>query len=192
MKVINQEDAIRKLDEGSPIIFATDTLPAIGCKPKYSEKIYSFKKRNKNKPLILMGSEISQVLDFVDNCAKEDFIKVGKDFWPGPLTLVIPISSKHRMPNLPPDNSLGIRIPNSLTARLLIARSGPLLTSSANISGQSTSFSAEEVSSDLPGIDILGPIPWLKLSGNASTIISWIGKGKWKLLRQGQISIQAI
>ena len=57
MKVINYESALKILKSGLPLIFQTDTLPAIGCLPKFSEIIYEFKKRDRNKPLILMGSE---------------------------------------------------------------------------------------------------------------------------------------
>ena len=54
MNVINQKLALEKLNSGLPIIFQTDTLPAIGCLPEFSKIIYKIKKRDKNKPLILM------------------------------------------------------------------------------------------------------------------------------------------
>ena len=52
MNVIDHKLAIEKLNNGLPIIFQTDTLPAIGCLPKFSETIYKIKKRDTNKPLI--------------------------------------------------------------------------------------------------------------------------------------------
>ena len=63
MKVINNKLALEKLNIGLPIIFQTDTLPAIGCLPKFSEIIYKIKKRDRNKPLILMGAENSKLID---------------------------------------------------------------------------------------------------------------------------------
>ena len=45
MNVINQKLALEKLNNGLPIIFQTDTLPAIGCLPKFSEIIYKTKKK---------------------------------------------------------------------------------------------------------------------------------------------------
>ena len=192
MKILSQIEALEKLKIGKPIIFQTDTLPAIGCMPKYSEVIYKVKKREKNKPLILMGSEIHQVLDYVENDAKDDFQKVAKKFWPGPLTLIIPIRKNKSLNFISTKNYLGIRIPNSLTARSLILETGPLATSSANISGVNTSFNAESVSNDLPEVDLLGPIPWEECSGKGSTIISWEKDGKWKLIRKGQIPISKI
>ena len=48
MNVISCESALKKLKSGLPIIFQTDTLPAIGCLPQFSKIIYEFKKRNRN------------------------------------------------------------------------------------------------------------------------------------------------
>ena len=192
MKIINQNEALEQLKSGKPIIFQTDTLPAIGCMPKNSEIIYKVKKREKNKALILMGSHIHQVLDFVDNDAIDDFQKVAEKFWPGPLTLIIPIRKNKSLNFISSENTLGIRIPDSLSARSLISETGPLATSSANISGLDTSFDAESVSNDLPEIDLLGPTPWEECSGFGSTIVSWTTNGKWKLVREGQIPISKI
>ena len=192
MKIISQIEALKKLKSGKPIIFQTDTLPAIGCMPKYSEMIYKVKKRDKNKALILMGSQIQQVLDYVDNDARDDFQKVAEKFWPGPLTLIIPIKKYKNLNFISSDNTLGIRIPNSLSARSLIMEIGPLATSSANISGLDTAIDAVSVSKDLPEVDLLGPIPWERCSGLGSTIISWAKDGKWRLVRQGQIPISKI
>ena len=192
MKIISQIEALEKLKIGKPIIFQTDTLPALGCIPKYSEMIYKVKKRDKNKALILMGSQIQQVLDYVDNDARDDFQKVAEKFWPGPLTLIIPIRKNKSLNFISSDNTLGIRIPDSSTARSLILETGPLATSSANISGIDTSFDAESVSNDLPEVDLLGPLPWEECSGLASTIIAWAKDGKWRLVREGQIPISNI
>ena len=192
MKIISQVEALEKLKNGKPVIFQTDTLPAIGCMPKYSELIYKIKKREKKKALILMGSQIKQVLDYVHYDARDDFKKVAEKFWPGPLTLIIPIRKNKDLNFISSDNTLGIRIPDSLTARSLILETGPLATSSANISGLDTSFDAKSVSNDLPEVDLLGPIPWEECSGLASTIISWVKNGKWRLIREGQIPMSKI
>ena len=192
MKIISQIEALDKLKTGKPIIFQTDTLPAIACMPEYSNIIYKIKKRDKNKALILMGSQVQQVLDYVDNDARDDFQKVAEKFWPGPLTLIIPIRKNKSLNFISSENTLGIRIPDSLTARSLILETGPLATSSANISGLDTSFVAESVSNYLPDVDLLGPVPWEECSGLGSTIISWAKDGKWRLVREGQIPISKI
>tara|TARA_B100000900_G_scaffold252078_1_gene214822 strand:- start:146 stop:568 length:423 start_codon:yes stop_codon:yes gene_type:complete len=139
-----------------------------------------------------MGSQIQQVLDYVDNEAKDDFQKLAEKYWPGPLTLIIPISKNKSLDFIPRENTLGIRIPDSSSARSLILETGPLATSSANISGLDTSFDPEAISNDLPGVDLLGPIPWEECSGLGSTIISWSKGGKWRLIREGQLPISKI
>ena len=73
MKLINCQSALKTLQSGLPIIFPTDTLPAIGCLPKFSKIIYEFKKRDRNKPLILMGSEHKQLIDYIHESAREDY-----------------------------------------------------------------------------------------------------------------------
>ena len=192
MNIISQIEAIEILKTGKPLIFQTDTLPAIGCIPKFSDMIYKIKKRQRNKALILMGAQIQQVLGYVDKVAKDDFQKIAEKFWPGPLTIIIPISKNKNLNFISNENTLGLRIPDSLTARSLILKAGPLATSSANISGLNTSFNAESVSKDLPEVDLLGPVPWEECSGLGSTIISWAKDGKWRLVREGQIPISKI
>ncbi len=189
MNVIDQKLALKKLDKGLPIIFQTDTLPAIGCLPKFAEIIYKIKKRDKKKPLILMGAEIFQFNDFVHKSALDDFIYMASRYWPGPLTIIIPTSEKSESFLSSRDFTLGLRIPNSTMAKFLIKESGPLLTSSANLSGVPTSTFAKEISINLPNVDILGPLPWKKCSGKASTIISWVNNRKWKMIRKGEVLI---
>ena len=189
MNVINKELALEKLKSGLPIIFQTDTLPAIGCLPEFAQIIYDIKKRDSNKPLILMGAENEQLIDYVHESAKEDYENLAAKYWPGALTMIIPVSENKKSTLTSKDYTLGLRIPNSHIAQSLIKETGPLLTSSANISGIPGSITAEGIALDLPSVDILGPLPWQKCSGNASTIISWVKHGDWCLIRKGQVSI---
>ena len=172
-----------------PIIFQTDTLPAIGCLPEFSQIIYDIKKRDSNKPLILMGAENEQLIDYVHQSAKEDYENLAAKYWPGALTMIIPVSENKKSTVTSKNFTLGLRIPNSHIAQSLIRETGPLLTSSANISGIQGSITAEGISLDLPNVDILGPLPWERCSGKASTIISWVKYGDWNLIRKGQVSI---
>ena len=192
MNVIDHKLALERLCRGSPIIFQTDTLPAIGCLPKFYEIIYKIKKRDINKPLILMGAENYQFNELVHKSALDDYKFMSSRYWPGPLTMIIPISeaSKSFLPRS--NETLGLRIPNSMMSKFLMRESGPLLTSSANISGLPPATTAKNISMDLPNVDILGPVPWEKCSGKASTIISWVNHGKWKIIREGQLLIPGI
>jgi len=135
MNLVDSKSALKTLKSGLPIIFPTDTLPAIGCLPKFSNIIYEFKKRDRNKPLILMGSEHKQLLDYIQESAKEDYEDIASKYWPGALTMVIPASENQTTILTSHDLTLGLRIPNSYMAQSLLSETGPLLTSSANISG---------------------------------------------------------
>ena len=192
MNLLNHQSALKTLKSGLPIIFPTDTLPAIGCLPKFSNIIYKFKKRDKNKPLILMGSEQKQLIDYVHESAKEDYENIATNYWPGALTMVIPSSKKQALILTSKDLTLGLRIPDSHMAQSLMKETGPLLTSSANISGLTGSMTAEGIALDFPSLKILGPIPWGKSSGKGSTIISWKKSGDWRMIREGEILVREL
>jgi len=192
MNLINCKSAFNSLKSGLPVIFPTDTLPAIGCLPKFSNTIYEFKKRDKSKPLILMGSDQNQLIEYVNESAKEDYANIASKYWPGALTMVIPSSGRAKEIITSNDSSIGLRIPNSFMAQSLLREIGPLLTSSANISGSAGSISAEGIALDFPSVGILGPVPWGESSGKASTIISWQKSRDWSLLRKGEVSVEEL
>ena len=192
MNLVDRTSALKILKSGLPIIFPTDTLPAIGCLPEFSNVIYKFKKRDRNKPLILMGSEQKQLIDYVHESAKRDYQNIASNYWPGALTMVVPSSEKQNVILTSKDLSLGLRIPNSYIAQSLMRETGPLLTSSANISGFTGSMTAEGIALDFPSVKILGPIPWGKRSGKASTIIFWKKSGEWRLIREGGVLVKEL
>ena len=192
MNLVDCKSALKTLNSGLPIIFPTDTLPAIGCLPKFSNIIYEFKKRDRNKPLILMGSEHKHLIDYVHESAKKDFENVASKYWPGALTIVIPASEKQTVNLTSNDFTIGLRIPNSYAAQSLLRETGPLLTSSANISGFKGSITSEGIAQDFPSVKILGPIPWEKSSGKASTIIFWKKSGNWRLIREGEVLVKEL
>ena len=192
MNLVDCKAALKTLKSGLPIIFPTDTLPAIGCLPKFSNTIYKFKKRDRDKPLILMGSEYKQLIDYVHESAKEDYEKIASKYWPGALTMVIPASEKQTTILTSNDLTLGMRIPNSYMAQSFMRETGPLLTSSANISGLKGSITIEGIAKDFPSVKILGPIPWEKRSGKASTIIIWKKSGDWRLIREGEVLVREL
>ena len=103
---------------------------------------------------------------------------------------MIPSSGKETATLTSKDLTLGLRIPNSYMAQSLMRETGPLLTSSANISGLKGSITVEGIALDFPSIKILGPIPWGKSSGKASTIIFWKKSGDWRLIREGEVLVK--
>ncbi len=192
MNLVDYKTAFKTLKSGLTIIFPTDTLPAIGCLPKFSNIIYEFKKRDRNKPLILMGSEQKHLIDYVHESAKEDYENIASKYWPGALTIVIPASEKRTLNLTSNDLTIGLRIPNSYMAQSLLRETGPLLTSSANISGFKGSITVEGIALDFPSVRILGPIPWEKSSGKGSTIIFWKKSGDWRMIREGEVLVRGL
>ena len=179
-------DLASKLRKGSLALFPTDTLPALCAYPKFSKKIWTIKKRPSNKPLILMGGCLDDLFEFVKPCAIEDGLKLANNHWPGALTIVLPTVgnvSKNLNSN---SNSLGFRVPALRIARDFLKQTGPLATTSANISGKFPVKDAMEASIQFPGIPILAPVPWPNSSGIASTVVEW-KEGKWNLLRPGSV-----
>ena len=178
-----------KLKKGSLALFPTDTLPAICSYPKYSKKIWTIKKRPLSKPLILMGGCLDDLFEFVHPCALEDSFQLAKIYWPGALTMVLPTIgnlSEHLNGN---SNAVGFRVPALRIARDLLMQTGPLATTSANISGEVPVKDAMEASIKFPGIPLLAPIPWPNSSCMASTVVEW-KNGQWNLLRPGSVVLK--
>ena len=182
-------DLALKLKKGSLALFPTDTLPALCSYPKYSKKIWTIKKRPSSKPLILMGGCLDDLFDFVDPCAIDDALELAKTYWPGALTIVLPTIGHFSKSLNFQSSSLGFRVPALRLARDLLLKTGPLATTSANISGEAPVKDALEASIRFPGIPILAPVPWPKSSGIASTVVKW-EEGKWKLLRPGSVVLK--
>ena len=175
-----------KLKKGSLALFPTDTLPALCSYPKFSKKIWNIKKRPLHKPLILMGGCLDDLFEFVKPCAIDDVMKLAKKHWPGALTIVLP-SIGNIYKNLNSNsNSIGLRVPSLKLARDLLLQTGPLATTSANISGESPVKDALDASIQFPGIPLLAPIPWPNSSGVASTVVEW-KEGEWNLIRSGSV-----
>ena len=189
-QILDSAELALRLLEGSAVLFPTDTLPAVGAQPAHANQLWEIKKRSVSKPLILMGANTDELLDFVSPCALDDAWSVAKRHWPGALTLVIPSSSDLVEKLNKGSNSIGIRLPACELARSLMEKSGPLATSSANFSGEHPAFTADEASRYFPELPLLGPLPWPEPSRTASTVISWEGVGLWRTLRSGAVSTE--
>jgi L-threonylcarbamoyladenylate synthase len=154
--------------------------------------IYAAKDRPVFNPLI------AHILD-IDAAAAEAFfdanaIALAQAFWPGPLTLVAPVSARTRISLLARAglDSVALRAPSHEAARALIAAAGvPLVAPSANRSGRVSPTLAAHVLADLNGrIDLIldaGPTD----VGVESTIVACLD-GAPRLLRHGAIPREAI
>tara|TARA_Y100001970_G_C14218495_1_gene851115 strand:- start:227 stop:802 length:576 start_codon:yes stop_codon:yes gene_type:complete len=187
MNILELDKFIENIQNGFPGIFQTDTLPALSAKPEFCDQIWNLKKRSKNKPLILMGASSEELFDSIDEKVLDDAIRMSKKYWPGPLTLVLPCREEKSIYLNHLKDSIGLRVPNSQVAISLLKKTGPLATTSANLSGVTPSLDISKISKDFPNVPFLGPIPWTDCSFQASTVIKWISKGNWTILRKGSI-----
>ncbi len=188
------EQALKKsieiLNAGGLIVFPTDTIYGLASKfdnLSAIQRIYTVKDRDQTKALaVLVGniSQVEEVSDEIPPIAK----RLMEKFWPGALTIVLQKSNKIVTP-LSQDNSIGIRIPDDQFVRLLSENTGPLATTSANISGLPSTTNVSEVLAQLRDlVDLIidgGESP----GGVASTVVD-CRKNVIELLREGAISKQ--
>ncbi len=179
---------------GKVVSFPTDTVPALGALPENAALIFGVKQRSMNKPLILMAADSEQVWDFVEGCKKEYEIwqQVADKYWGGALTLVLPASAKVPQCMNPKDpTTIGVRVPQSDIACSILAQTGPLATTSANLSGEPPLQTMAEIEAQFPHILTLETTEYdAKTSaiGIPSTVAKWSGE-KWQILRQGAVNL---
>ena len=154
--------------------------------------IYAAKERPAINPLIahVLGIEAAREHGFFGADAET----LASAFWPGPLTLVLPVASTSRISLLARAglDTVAIRAPSHETARALIEAAGvPLAAPSANRSGRVSPTTAAHVAADLDGrVDFIldaGPCR----HGLESTIVACLGP-RPQLLRPGAITREAI
>jgi len=174
--------------EGGLIAYPTDTVYALGCDPfdlDAVDRLVKAKERIKGSLPILVSSlgEAERIGEINEKSAA-----LARKFWPGPLTLIV--QTRSNLPGKVTDNSqsVGLRIPNhEATRRLILESGGAIVGTSANISGQRSLSTAQEVLEELGGrIDLVldgGPT----LLGRESTVVR-ILEYDITVLREGAIS----
>ena len=178
-------ELVARLQAGEAAIFPTDTLPALATRPESAELLWELKQRPPKKPVILMAAEASDLLACVQLEIQPAWQQMADQYWPGALTLVLPARGQWLEQLNPGGTTLGLRVPACEKARELLRQSGPLATTSANLSGQPSCLTQEEASLAFPQVAQLGPNPWPVHGGVGSTVIEWMPSGHWKLLRAG-------
>jgi L-threonylcarbamoyladenylate synthase len=146
------QKAVDLLKEGNPVAFPTDTVYGLGVlafDQRGIDQLYAVKQRNSLKaiPILLANpAELAQVTAGMGGIA----LRLAQRFWPGPLTLVVP---RHPglPPNLSPQPTVGVRMPDHPVALSLLRLTGPLAVTSANQSGSESAATAQEVFAQLGG-----------------------------------------
>lgn len=193
MQIENENKIVEILEKGGVIAYVTDTVWGLGCLPtneKAVRKIYEIKKREAQKPLILMSNEMYNLLDFVAPLPKIA-CKLIKKYFPGALTLVV------RKSKNTPDyitsgmDTVGIRIPdNEVFKRICeIIPNHVLATTSANLSHQPSAKSYEQAYENMNGlVDLVIKDYGYECKGLESTVCGVFDE-EIKIFRQGAVNI---
>ena len=170
---------------GGVIAYPTDTTYGIGCSifsKRGLERIYQLKQRERKKPFSFICADLSEVARYakVSNYA----FKILKRFLPGPYTFVLDASSI--VPDLltTKQKTVGIRIPaNSICMAIVRELGHPIVTTSANISGENPIGDPFTVEFEM-GKQLDMVIDGGVLSPDVSSVISLIGDVT-EVLRKG-------
>ena len=179
--------ALAVLHEGGLVAFPTDTVYGVGALAFDGvavKSIYTAKDRPAEKAIPVLIGDPADLLK-VTLEVPEAAVRLAARFWPGPLTLVVP-----RHPDLPESVSVtltvGVRVPDHKVARALLMAAGPMAVTSANLSGQPSPSTAQEVLAQLGGRIALiidgGKTP----GGIPSTVVDCSGPEPL-ILREGTI-----
>lgn len=158
-------DAAEILRKGGLVAFPTETVYGLGADALNEEavkKVFAAKGRPQENPLIVHIADRNQLIDLADEIPEKG-LKLGKEFWPGPLTLVV--RKTFLVPTVATGgmDTVAVRMPDHPVALALIKEfNGGIVGPSANLSGRPSPTTALHVLEDLRGrIDMVldaGPV----------------------------------
>ncbi len=196
-------EALAVLRDGGLILYPTDTVWGIGCdatNPAAVAKVFALKRRPDSKSLVLLASDLDMVARYIKVIPPiaVDLVEVNDR----PMTLVYPGAICGRKPaegeearaerhllawnTVAEDGSVGIRIPMMDFCRDLVARlARPLVSTSANLSGEPSPHVFAEVSQEIrDGVDyVVEPYLEKGATGLASQIIKVEVDGQVTIIR---------
>ncbi len=150
------KEAVRVMREGGIILYPTDTVWGIGCDARNAEairKIYELKRREDSKSMLALVSSEGMLQRTVREVPEIAWQLI--DAAVNPMTIIYDNATGVADNLTASDGSLGIRITNEKFSNALCERMrGPVVSTSANISGQPTPHNFSEISQDiLDGVD---------------------------------------
>jgi len=183
------QTALEILHSGGIVAFPTDTVYGLGAlafNNNAIESIYTAKNRPIEKAIPILIGDLSD-LDKVGNNIPDMALRFASRFWPGPLTCVVP--KKQTLPlAVSATATVAVRIPDHHDARALLRAAGPMAVTSANISGQQSPATAQEVYEQLNGRIPLILDGGKTKGGIPSTLVDCTGEVPI-ILREGPITL---
>lgn len=184
--------ASKKILAGEVVCYPTDTIYGLATNPfddKGVKKIFEAKGRPENKPIIVLIPENFDLDDFVvvPVIAK----KLIKKYWPGALTIIFKTKKNFSTLVSAGQDTIALRMPSNQTTLDLLKLTGPITSTSANLSGEKIVNNPKILKQIFEGkicFVIDGGI--LEDSALPSTLVD-ASKENLVLLRQGKIVLQA-
>lgn len=174
------------LHNGKAILYPTDTVWGIGCDATNKEavaKIYEIKNREESKALIILVSSVNMLKKYV-SVSKKALEIIKKSTKPTTIIYKNPVGLAHNLINKE-DNTVAIRIVQDDFCRKLLKRfKKPIVSTSANVSGEATPKSFSQIESAiLNSVDYIVNLRQEETSSQSSRIIKILDNGNVEVLR---------
>ena len=188
--------AAEQIRAGQVLGMPTDTFYGLAADPfnlRAVDRVYEIKSRLRHKPLSLLIESVDQAEELT-RPLPEEFYKLARRFWPGPLTIIVQAASRLPLKVTANTGNVALRIPSAKIPLEVIKAAGiPITATSANLSGAAECTTAVQVRDQLRDrISIIldgGTSP----REMASTIVDLTDDdARWSILRAGAIPSQEI
>lgn len=179
--------AFEVIQNGGIILYPTDTVWGIGCDATNADaisRIYKLKQREESKSMIILINGEKMMYSIFKDIPEVAWQII--DLSEKPTTLILD-TPRNVAPNIiAPDNTLGVRVvKDTFCFKLLERMKKPLVSTSANSSGQPTPKSFKEISREiLEGVDYIVNLQKDIITGKESTIIKLGNDSKVKVIRR--------
>ena len=178
--------SLEVLKRGGLLLYPTDTVWGIGCdatNPTAIEKVYRLKNRHESKALICLVSDFKMLNQFVEQVPEVAYDILKYAIKPTTIIYDKPIRVAENL--VAEDNTLAIRVvKNDFCKELIRKFRKPIVSTSANISGENTPTSFKEISKEIiDGVDYVVNLNRDSKKAIPSAIIKLSGDGEVKIIR---------
>jgi len=148
--VVSVEQAVQALKAGQVIAYPTEAVFGLGCDPDNEQAIrhlLDLKGRSETKGLIIIASDISELTNYLNQemITEEMWARV-KETWPGPYTWLMPASTSVSELLTGEHDTIAVRVTaHPIASELCRQFTKPIVSTSANFSGQAAARTVEEV-----------------------------------------------
>lgn len=182
------DEAVRVMRAGGIILYPTDTVWGLGCDATNAaavERIYRLKRSENKKSMLVLCASADMTVRYVNKTPGIAFEVM--EMATSPLTAILPGAAGVAENLIPDEGTLGVRIPDHEFCRRMLKGLGkPIVSTSANISGEATPVGLQDVDKEVvDGVDfVVNPRFEGKPTRKASSIIAFGEGGEVKIIRE--------